>query len=206
MADGPRNLRAILGTSAAPVPADGRSLVRYMGGRERAVRVLTGMEHRPRRTEYPGTARGAQRHADALRQWRTAQTRVRRWDTEQRGAKAAPKLTPTERRRAQAVDRERRARHLRRVGLAMRIHGRLVWGSPGGDDDDRVRTIPLMGPGEPIAAGPVMDAMRDGGPEAALQAALDAFMDQTDLHAELDTDGAVRLWPADENEPDEPAW
>lgn len=186
--------------AADPVPRGGPELVRYMGGRDAAVRTLTGLSGPPRASTYPETARGAQRLDQDRRRWRAAQRRVQRWD---RGDRAAPALSPTDRRRAQAGDRERKRRDLRRRGFYARIRAKWKVSSPGKAQDDRERTIPSGGPGQHIP-GEVLDGDGDDDGETLGARVLAAFLDESGMPEDFQDESeviGVKFWPRGTPEP-----
>lgn len=199
MASNARAFRAL--SSADPVPASGRDFVRYAGGRTAAVRALSGMAGTPRRADY----RTDDAYAEARRHWRSASRRVQRWDTET-GAerRERAKLTPTEKRRAQKVNRDRKRDAVRRNGIRVRIQGLVAVPSAGKRGEPaRDRVLPVEGsPAVELDLGDeLLDTMREYGYEAALEHVMESFFDEYGMpYAQVDN-ARVKVWPAGEREP-----
>lgn len=189
-------------TAAAPVPRYGRDLVEYAGGRQAAVRALSGMDGPPgRRSNYASDAA----YADARRTWRNASRQVQRATAgeghQQRGQVKGVQLTPGERRRLQGANRERRRAAVRRQGIRATLTALIVIASPGkGGRDSRRRTITNGGAGILIGDGAeILDALRDGDDDAAAELLVQGFLDAAGMPEYTEISGASwTLAPADE--------
>lgn len=189
MAREDRALRAL--TRADPVPHEGPAIVRYMGGTGQATRVLSGLDGPPppalRRTD-------PERYAEQSRRWRSANRQAQRWAKGQTHKDPQQYLTPAQRRRAQAGNRERKRTAARVAGIrAQVLDTRVVIPSSGrGRTDTRTRSIlhdPAGQLGVLVNDPDILQAVLDGDTEAAAELLHAGFVDaagmpeETELHA-----------------------
>jgi len=184
--------------AAPPVPSNGPELVRSAGGRLDLARQLSGMDHSPRRRDYPDD----DSHQEARKKWRSAQRTAQRWadGTRTPGKSLTPALKGRLRRRARI---ERHAA-LVRDGARARVKATIVVAS-GGGDDVRTRTVPSGGPGvvvSPDQMETIFDLLDEGDPEGAAAELWDAFVEfGMPEGSSVESVVWLRVWPASEPEP-----
>lgn len=196
------------------IPTSGPELIRWAGGRDALTRQLSGLEHYPRKADYPGNP--AALEADR-RRWNSARRYVQRASDEGKAGKqrrgttaAGRRLTPAQRSRMTAAKVQNNWRQMFRRGMRVRIKARVTVGTPtpGRKADTRTRELPAAGPAVLIPPGVELNgvllnaAQGDSG-----QAAFDlqvAFAEAYGMPDDMQIDDVLELtvWPEGEPEPD----
>lgn len=200
------DLGDVLGPSlnAGPVPASGRAIVDYAGGRRALVEQLAGMDGPPRKRDY----RSESDYQAARTKWRSASRRVQRWSTEGRQRRAAPQLTPAEKGKIRRQATREKRRQIAARGLRARLRATVRVGSGFAKRDDvRTRTMPSGGPGvflDPGTVQDVLDELSEEGRDAAAEDFLGAFWEAYGMpdDAEVDEVSWLHVWPDGDPEPE----
>lgn len=171
---------------AAEPPSEPGALVEYAGGHRAFTEAMTGLDHSPRRSEYPEGQRGAERYAADYKSWRSTYRRAQRADPsgkegkQRRGTVEGVKLTPAQRQRLRAAATGRKVEKMRKRGMRVRMHAKMKRKSPGKRGEPaRWREIPT-GPGvllEPEHAADILQLIRAGEHDAAVAAFRDDVLD-----------------------------
>lgn len=195
----------------APVPASGRDLVKYAGGRRELAKQLSGMDGPPAtslRTRDPA------RYERERIAWRTASRRAQRWDDEgtpgkqRRGEVKPAELTDAQRHRLQREARARKRRALGERGMRARLFARVRVPSPkakaGGDTRDR--EMPAGGPGvyiDPSTTLDIIDQADEHDEDAAAEDFMAAFWEAYGMPegAEIEAVYWLKIWPEGTPEP-----
>ena len=191
-------------------PRDPAELIGYAGGRRELVQALAGMDHSPRRREYPDE----QAWKADYTKWRTAERRVQRMDTagkegkQLRGQKKGVHLTSVQSRRVRQAGTTRKVNAMRKRGARSRMKATITIKSPGarGREDTRLREMPAGGPGVLIGrqgVDSVLEALREGDSSLAAERFEEEFMTAygMDPNTTIDDVEWLRIWPDGDREP-----
>lgn len=202
---------------APAVPSDPDDLVEYAGGKRALTQALSGLDHSPRRKEYPDGARGDAAYKRDYTKWRTASRRAQRGTGEgregkqRRGTKEGSRLTEEQKRTLRERATERKVDEITKNGLRARMYAKMRRGSPGKKGEPaRWREIPAGGPGVFISASDADDILAEILLEGNEEAAAEFFTQ--DILANYFGQGAedqweveevqwLKIWPEGEPEP-----
>lgn len=200
MARRERQLEDVLGgaLNAGPVPADGRRLVEYAGGRRALTEQLSGLPGPPRRGDY----RDPERYETDARRWRSSSQAALRYS---KGARS-PKIAPAQKSRVRRAANAAKRATIQRRGLRTRLYARVRVDSPGKrGGDERDRQMPSGGPGVYIGPSEVTEVLDDLGNQEigdATEEFAAAFLASYGFpDAEIVSVTRLKVWPEGTAEP-----
>lgn len=208
MAREDRALRAL--AASDPVPANGPALVSYMGGTTEATRVLSGLDRRP----TPAERRADPAQEANYKRWRAASRQAQRWAKGEHGGTTdvGRHLDSKQRRRAQAINRERKRIGARAAGIRAQVTARIVIksGAAGLRTDSRKRSIlhdPSGSIGVLVNDPEIMDAILAGDTATAGELLHEAFLSAASMPEETSLEAPQWvLWVDGEDVPDDAEW